>query len=136
MTLSELLKLIEEETRISSDWNNPDYLSNLLLRLASYYASLGRFIADSDLAQSESETRYRVKRDQTKKESLEGGSSVALADAVAELAIEDDKLKYNQLKYKARLVLLSRQSLDKTMDAIRSRLSYLKLEREAHDYHG
>ncbi len=131
MNLTEILEQIERETKMTRDWESPDYLSNLLLRLASYYATLGKFIAEAEQNQLFAEAYYKLGVEKTKVEQIEEGDSVALAESKAALSAEEAKQEYINLKYKARLLFLARQSLEKSMDAIRSKLSYLKTERES-----
>lgn len=131
MNLTALLDQIEQETKMTKDWEDPDFLSTLLLRLASYYATLGRFVAEAEQNQNFAELYYKGGREKTKVEQLEEGDSVALSESKAELSSQEARTEYINLKYKARILFLARQSLEKTMDACRSRLSYIKSERES-----
>lgn len=131
MNLTKILEQVEKETKLTPEWEDPEYLSTLLLRLASYYATLGRFIAEAEQNQNFAEVYYKMGREKTKIEEIEAGNSVALSESRAEASIGEQRIEYINLKYKARLLFLARQSLEKTQDAIRSRLSYLKSEKES-----
>lgn len=137
MNLSELIDTIQKECTITEQWSDPNFLSDLLLRLASYYSSLGQFVSSSERDAADAEMMYKVARERIKVEkSQEKGAdgkklvSDKVADSMAVVEVQEDEGKYIELKYKARLIFLTRQNLDKTMDAIRSKLSYIKSDRE------
>lgn len=130
MHLSELLELIRLETTISADWDDPNYLADLLVRLASYYSSLGQLLADAERDENEAELAFKLRREGKAAEEIEGGMSAAAAEKIGVMESETERKIHIKLKHKARLFFLSRQSLEKTMDAIRSKLSYLKRDRE------
>lgn len=130
MDLSALLELIGEETRLKASWESPDYLANLLPRLASYYATLGEFVANAERDADEAEISYKVKREGASHGHMEGGASAVAADKIAVLKSEAERREWIRLKHKARLLFLARQSLDRTIDAIRSKLSFIKRDME------
>lgn len=130
MNLSQLLDLIKSETRLKPEWNDPNYLADLLPRLASYYSTLGEFVANAELEADEAEISYKVARESSTVRDIEKGSSAAAAAAMAVEQSEDERREYVKLKYKARLLFLARQSLEKNLDAIRSKLSFLKKDKE------
>jgi hypothetical protein len=136
MNLSKLIDIIQEETTSKPEWDDPNYLSELLLRLASYYSTLGRFVAEAEQRQDFAEIQYKVGREQAKVDNIQSGDSVALAESKAAVLAGVDQNEVVNLKYKARLLFLTRQSLDKTLDAIRSRLSYVKMDKDNHDFKG
>lgn len=130
MKLSELLEAIERETKRNPQWEDGNYLSELLLRLASYYATLGRFVAEADQEASFAEIHYKFTHEHTKVELIKAGDAVGLAESKAYEESKLDRDEYVHSKYKYKLLMMSRQSLETTIDAIRSRLSYMKSERE------
>lgn len=130
MKLSGLLELIEVETRIKPAWDDPNYLADLLPRLASLYASLGQSIADAERDADLAEGNYKYIREKLATERLEDGVSVAKADKLAVVDSAEHFQEWVKLKHKARLLFLARQSLDRTIEAIRSKLSFLKADRE------
>jgi hypothetical protein len=131
MKLSELLEQIDTKTAMNPDWDNPNYLADLLLVLASYYATLGRFVAEAERAARFGEVHYKFVQEQEKLGQVEKGDSATLAESKGRVASRADQDEWVQLKYKATLLSLSRQNLEKTMDAIRSKLAYLKFEKES-----
>lgn len=131
MNLSTLIATIQTETTISSQWEDPNYLSELLLRLASYYSTLGSFVADAEQQQDFAKTKFEVMRETAKVDYITEGDSVALAESKAVTVTKGEKDEYAKLKYKARLLFITRQSLEKNLDAIRSRLSYIKSDQQA-----
>lgn len=129
-TLTELIETIQKETTLNKQWEDPNYLKDLLLRLASYYSTLGRFVAEAERDELTAKTHYEVTREQIKVEMITEGKPVKLSESTAAAQVEPEIQEYIQLKYKARLLFLTRQNLDKTMDAIRSSLAQQGRERE------
>lgn len=129
-TLTELIETIQKETTLNKQWEDPNYLKDLLLRLASYYSTLGRFVAEAERDELIAKTHYEVTREQIKVEMITEGKPVKLSESTAAAQVEPEIQEYIQLKYKARLMFLTRQNLDKTMDAIRSSLAQQGRERE------
>lgn len=130
MKLSELLAMAEERTQISAQWDDPDFLSNLLLELASLYSSLAKPLADYEQEEDAAENQLKVARALTTQDRIKGGEAIERAKAAAISDTVDDFASYSQVRHKARWIFLTRQNLDKTMDAIRSRLSYIKRDWE------
>jgi hypothetical protein len=128
--LSDLLDLIESETRIKPEWEDPSFLADLLPRLASLYASLGQFIADAERDADNAEVSYKVERESVATSEMEDGRSAVGADKQAVIATEEERREWIKLKHKARLLFLARQSLDRTIEAIRSKLSFIKSDKE------
>lgn len=126
MKLSELLDIVQAETLQKPSWDDPNFLADLLPRLASLYASLGQFLGDAELNADAAEISYRVAREGEAATKIEGGTSVGLANSMAYVETAELRLVWVKLKHKARLLFLARQSLDRTIDAIRSKLSYKK----------
>lgn len=126
MKLTELLEIIEVETRIKPEWEEPAFLADLLPRLASLYASLGQSIADAEREADDAEIAYKVQREKVAADAMEEGKSAVAADKSGVIATEMLRYEWSRLKHKARLLFLARQSLDRTLDAIRSKLSYIK----------
>ena len=131
MILTQLLSLIEQETRLKSEWDDPNYLADLLPRLASYYATLGPFVADAELEADDAEITYKVNlATEAANQIEERGLSVAAAEKNAISETEDTRRLHAKLHHKARLLFLARQSLSVTIDAVRSKLSFIKIDME------
>lgn len=130
MKLTELLEEIHKETTISTEWEDPTFLSILLLKLVSHYATLGPIVAEAEKEADTADVHYKVVREQTKLDSIKAGETVKASEAKGLVQSLADQEYHIELKYKARLLFLTRQNLDKTIDAIRSRLSFMKRDRE------
>lgn len=128
--MNEILEQVKKELAIDGRWDDPASLADLLPKLVSLYSSLGQYVADAERDEALAETHYKVVREQIKVEKLKAGETVKSAEAQAFLAITDDIHEYIRLRHLARLLFLTRQSLDKTMDAARSKISMMKSDRE------
>lgn len=115
---------------MTTKWEDPHYLSDLLLRLSSYYSSLALPIATAGAEEAAVELSAKVIKEQSKIKSIKDGNSVALSESTA--VIESQQIYYDHISKakEVRLLFLTRQNLDKCMDAIRSKLSYIKTEKE------
>lgn len=128
--LNQLIAKINQETVMTKEWQDPNFLATLLLRLASYYASLGVHIADAERDENLAKTHYEVVRAQTQVDLINAGEPVKKSESAAAVEIVDDVHTYIELRHKARLLFLTRQNLDKTMDAVRSSLAQQGREKE------
>lgn len=128
MHLSSLLKEIEAKTTISDQWQDGNYLADLLLELGSYYATLGTHVAEAERDANLLEAHYKMEREKTKLGVMKEGKSATAADSSARVATAELEQDAIALRYKARLLSLSRDGLGTNIDTIRSKLSYLKTE--------
>lgn len=131
MKLEDLLQAINSETVMTVDWDDPDYLATLLLKLASYYSSLALPIADAELDKASAEAVHKATVGQRALELIDEGMAVKRAEIQSSVDAQEMLHTFNDKSHTARILFLTRQNLDKTMDAIRSKLSYLKTERES-----
>lgn len=130
MKLSDLLAEIEAKTTITAQWDDPNYLADLLLELGSYYATLGSHVADADRNANLAEAHYKYEREARKTDLVMDGATASLADSKARVATRDEEEGYIVLKHKAKLLSLARDSLGTNIDTIRSKLSYIKKDME------
>lgn len=130
MTLSGLLTEIEAKTTRTPRWEDPNYLADLLLELGSYYATLGSHVAEAEQAASLSESHYKYTRERFKLDYVKTGESATVADSRARVETREHEEDAISLKYKANLLKFSRDGLSTTIDVIRSKLSFLKTEKE------
>lgn len=133
MKTSELLALIAQKTTRDDQWSSPDYLSELLLELASYYATLGPLLAEAEHYQEVAERHTKVAKAILIQDMIAEGKSATAAEStvMANESLAEDHDILLAAQYKTRRLFLARQSLDKTLDAIRSTMSYHKSEKEA-----
>lgn len=129
MKLTELLALIVQETTIKPEWEQPEYLSELLLRLGSYYSLLGDFISSAEHDRDELELSYKVSQADAEAQSIKDGAKIGLAEREGLVASKVARERHLLLKHKAKRLSLARESLDKTMTAIDRKLSYIKFDR-------
>jgi len=131
MKLTEILELIHERTSITAQWEDPEYLANLLVELASLYSSLSAPLANLEADNDYAENNYKTTKAGIIEELASGGMPVGRAEEAAKLQTTQEFSEYTEAKKKARTVFLTRQNLDKVMDAIRSKLSYIKRDMES-----
>ncbi len=133
MKSSELLTLIAEKTTRDERWADPEYLAELLVELASYYATLGPLLADSEQDKDVAERQTKVAKALLIQDKIAEGSSATAAEvtAMADEGLAEDYANLISAQYKARRYFLARQSLEKTLDAIRSAMKYHSSEKEA-----
>lgn len=111
---------------INKNWQNPETLSALILRLALLYSDLGDLVTTAEFEMDSIKERYDYDVAKRTLELVEGGLAVNRADLQAKQEYRQgfrDQLKakndYGMLKRK-------RESLERVLDATRSRLSLIK----------
>lgn len=117
----ELLEQIQSDN--DKDWSDGNKVKDRLARFTSYYSSLGPILARAEDKYSESEEDYETAVARSRKR----GDSVA----EARLANTDQAKTARELKYNYRLLFITRQSLDKEMDSMRSALTQMRHEKES-----
>lgn len=131
MDKPELFSLIEQKTRRTRQWEDVNYLADLLTELASLYATLGTVVAEARRDRDDADTVLKVEREKIKLRLLDEGSTATKADSRKIVDTEDLAKQYNGLNYRYELIRSYRENLEKTIDAIRSRISYSKYEASA-----
>lgn len=131
MKLSELIETIGRELTETKEWEDPNFLANLLPRLASYYATLGPMLADTERDSDLAEAQYKLVRETAIADTKAAGDTDKESAAKAVITAHGDYLEHIARKHKARLIFLTRQSISLTIDSVRSKLSYLKTEKES-----
>lgn len=129
--IEQLIEAIELHTSRTEDWNDGNYLADKLLTLASLYSSLGHHIADAERAADQAEIAFKIQRERAKEKRIKiGKEAIKSAEGTAIIDVQDEYQHFIKLKYNARLLFLTRQSLDKTMDSIRSALTQMRHDKE------
>lgn len=144
MDLDGLIK----EIRTITDWfvenkisevQDGDYISNLIVKLASYNASLGQYVADLDRDADLAKARFEMKREGIYKEARDGEkdedgklrrATIADADNLKRLEASTEEQEAIEAKHRFKVALILRQDVANLIDALRSKLSYMKQERE------
>lgn len=118
-----------------------DYVANLIVKLASYNATLGTFVADLERAADMGEAHFDLVKEQRYKEARRNlkfkdttGKEKAYtqddADNFKRLESQDEKGAWLEAKYAYRLASILRADAKNLIDALRSKLSYMKQERQ------
>lgn len=142
MKLDELIREIHTimdwlvENKIS-EIQDGDYISNLIVKLASYNASLGQYVADLDRDSDLAKAHYEITREGVYKEAREEKdeethkkTTVADADNRKRLEAADEEQEWIQAKYRFRVASILRADVGGLIDALRSKLSYMKQEKQ------
>lgn len=110
-----------------------DTLSRLVVKLASYKASLGEYVAEAQRNANNAEAEYYQSRAEGYKELRDEGKGSTDAEELKRIKAHDSFVAWNDAKYKADLIInLSRDCHD-LIDAIRGRLIALQSERKESD---
>jgi hypothetical protein len=128
--LTQLVDKIVKEAAEVSTIDDPHILAAKLTDLASYYTTLGALLHKAENNEQKAENNYKFLRAKIQKDAIKKGEGVKAAELTAIVDTKEDLDHYQDLRHLARLLFLTRQSLDKTMDALRSRLSQIKTEME------
>jgi hypothetical protein len=121
-----------------SELDDGDYISNLIVKLASYNASLGQYVADLDRDSNQAEAHYELNRElayKSARETLvvttrgEKETTVADADNAKRIASESERQEYIQARHRYRVAAILREDVSNLIDALRSKLSYMKQEK-------
>lgn len=124
-----------------ADIQDGDYVANLIVKLASYNATLGTFVADleraADMAEAHAdlvkEQKYKEARRDMKFKDTTGKEKAYTqddADNYKRLESQDEKAAWLEAKYAYRLASILRADVRNLTDALRSKLSYMKQDRQ------
>jgi hypothetical protein len=106
-----------------------DTLSRLVVKLASYKASLGEYVAIVSKSANNAEAEYYKARAEGYQRLRDSGKGSTDAEELKRLEAHDSFMALNEAKYKQDLIInLSRDCHD-LIDAIRGRLIALQSER-------
>ncbi len=140
IALDEVISKMQEiinhlaENKISQI-DDGDYVANLIVKLASYNATLGQYVADLDRDADLAEAHYEMKRETAYRDARLGEddsnkkTTVADADNAKRLESAEEKEVAIQMKHQYRVASILRADAANLIDALRSKLSYMKQER-------
>lgn len=124
----ETLTQLHARIEIEKLWQDGDKLSQMIVKLSGLVAFMGDHIAEAELNAKELETAYKYDRDKKFLELKE--QKYADEKAKAQSGIETAP-KYHEFllaQDKARILNLKRMDTNNMIDAMRSRLSFMKSE--------
>lgn len=146
MNLDEVVKELQKYNEILNTQKigmmTGDDVSKLVLKLAGYNSTLGEYVADAERAADYAEASFDLKKEQKYKEArtelkfidpVSGNEKAYTADDsdnYKRLESMDEKGAWIEAKYQARVLLLLHNDTRELIGAARSRLSYLKAEKE------
>jgi hypothetical protein len=104
-------------------------LSRASVRLAGLVSYMGEFVAEAEYKASQLKGAYKLKFEQIKLSYIAEKKTVAEAEARALEETSELLENHNQATYIHKLLQLKRSDTSDLIDAIRSRLSFIKQER-------
>lgn len=110
-------------------WNDGDKLSMTIVKLSALNSYLGENIADAELKTNEAETHYKYVRDKFIAET-DGAVERVKAQATSAEIYRTAVYDYNRLQFAYKLLSTKRVDTSNLIDAMRSRLSFMKTEKE------
>lgn len=111
-------------------WTDPDWLSQAVVKLATLNSFLGEHVAQAFYDASTYEAGYKTAREKIKLEHLSKGTTASEAESQKYAETEDELERWNHAAYMHKLLQIKRADTSELIDTIRSRLSYMKAERE------
>lgn len=134
--MSEAATMVAEIIRLSSSargkWNDGDWLSKVIIDLASLISTLGETIIDAEIHQLSLESDVKLQREKIKLNELEGKNEEhkkrpgTYADSVKVVKTEELQQEYLNAYAKYKRLQMLRTDTNNLIDAIRSRLSFMK----------
>lgn len=131
--LVEVLSKIDQirDTILSNKkWADPDWLSQAIVKLATLNSFLGEHVAQAFYDSATYEAGYKTLREQKKLEYLTKGKTASEAESRKIDDTEEELERWNRAAYTHKLLQIKRADTSELIDTIRSRLSYMKIERE------
>lgn len=107
-----------------------DDLSKLVVKLASYNSTLGEYVADAERAADYAEASFDLKKEKAYAEARKKDEKVADSDNIKRLESMDEKGAWIEAKYQYKVLAILRADVNNLIDAIRSRLSFIKSDKE------
>lgn len=124
-------------TRINkeSKWDDGEWMSRAIVSLASLNSTLGVFVAEYEREASLKSAHAKLAAEQIKLEIMRGenkdyddAKSAAYADTAKVIATAEEAEAAVQASYNHRVLQIKRVDTHELVEAMRSRLSYLKQE--------
>jgi hypothetical protein len=129
-------EIVAEIIRLSGKcrgkWDDGDWLSKVIIDLASLISTLGETIIDAELEQLALESEVKLTRESIKLDELEGKNSEnkkrsgTYADSVKVVETQELQTRYLEAYRNWKRLQTLRTDTNNLIDAIRSRLSFIK----------
>lgn len=130
MNLNELVRELQQYLDILNvkqmNELDGDALSRLAVKLASYNATLGTFVADAERESGIADTAYEMAQIRAYKKLKDEGKSDTAANALRKDLCQEEARNATEMKHNHRVLQLLRSDTSNLIDTLRSRLSYLK----------
>ncbi len=111
-------------------WADPEWLSQAVVKLATLNSFLGEHVAQAFYDSSTYEAGYKTTREKIKLSHLGKGTTASEAESQKYAETEDELERWNHAAYMHKLLQIKRADTSELIDTIRSRLSYMRSERE------
>lgn len=108
--------------------DDPETLSQAILRLSVLNAGIGNFLHEAMLEESAAERHYKFMLDKQKLALVDEGKSATVAESMAKIAYNDTLKNWHEKTHAVNILKLKRNDVDRIIDAARSRLSLIKLD--------
>lgn len=106
-----------------------DTLSRLAVKLASYKASLGEYVADVKQLTNDAEAEYYRARATGYKKLRDEGTNSTDSEELKRLEAHDSFMAWNKAKHNEALITTLHRDCHDLIDGIKSRLIHLQFER-------
>lgn len=111
-------------------WQDPDWLSQAAVKLATLNSFIGEHVAQAFYNAATYEAGYKLQREKKKLEYLDKGTTASEAESRKIDDTEEELERWNHSTYMHKLLQIKRADTSELIDTIRSRLSYMRVERE------
>lgn len=111
-------------------WTDPDWLSQAVVKLATLNSFLGEHVAEAYYDAATHEAGYKTARERIKLEHLSKGTTASEAESQKYVETELELENWNRAVYIHKVLQIKRADTSELIDTIRSRLSYMKIDRE------
>lgn len=126
-TPEEIIQDVDDLVRaVWTDWENPEKLSEDLMKLAVLYTPIGNLLAEArdDERREEADYKYRVEVD--KLDHIAEGDTATKAESKAKVQHREQQKIVFTLTRQSEALKFKREDVEKLIDAARSRLSLIK----------
>lgn len=113
-------------------WQDGETLSRMIVELTALNTYLGEHIADVENRANEAEREYKLYKN-SYISSSDGAVGRAEAEANSSSEYQEILQEYNKLTYAYRLMSIKRQDTNNLVDAMRSRLSFMKSDKDKYE---
>jgi hypothetical protein len=111
-------------------WSDPEWLSQAVVKLATLNSFVGEHVAQAFYDAATYEAGYKTARERIKLDHLNKGTTASEAESQKYAETEMELEKWNHASYMHKLLQIKRTDTSELIDTIRSRLSYMKIDKE------